>query len=211
MEIWTVATWGTADTLLKVRRQLGGKALRALVLKKEKHLMINKSVKILAIIAATSLPQLSVFAPEKQSESPSQIVPLKSITIHQEIDFKVSPERLYEALLDTKQFCEFSAKSTEFSAKSAEIDRSVGGAFSLFDGHIIGRNVELVPNRRIVQAWRVVDWPAGVYSIVKFELKPNGSGTHLVFDHTGFPDKWRDHLAAGWQSHYWDPLTKYFP
>jgi len=85
----------------------------------------------------------------------------------------------------------------------------VGGAFSLFDGHIIGRNVELVPNKRIVQAWRVVDWPAGMYTTVKFELTSQGSGTHLVFDHTGFPEKWRDHLAAGWQSHYWDQLARY--
>lgn len=79
----------------------------------------------------------------------------------------------------------------------------------MFDGHIVGRNLELVQDRRIVQAWRVVDWPDGVYSIVKFELRPRGAGTHLVFDHVGFPENRRASLAAGWQSHYWDPLTKY--
>ncbi|MFZ1080340.1 MAG: SRPBCC domain-containing protein, partial [Candidatus Kryptoniota bacterium] len=136
-------------------------------------------------------------------------VTLKSVTIHQEVDFNASPNRVYEALLNSKQFSEFSAQSGQFSAMSAKIDRAEGGAFSLFDGHIVGRNVELVPNQRIVQAWRVADWPAGVYSIVKFELKPQGSGTHLVFDHTGFPENWRHHLAAGWQKNYWDLLTKY--
>ena len=128
--------------------------------------------------------------------------PLKSITIHQEVDFKVSPEMFYEALLDTKQF-------SAFSGRPAEINREVGGAFSLFGGHIVGRNVELIPNHRIVQAWRVMDWPEGVYSIVKFELKAQGSGTHLVFDHTGFPEDLRDHLAAGWESNYWALLKKY--
>jgi activator of HSP90 ATPase len=174
--------------------------------------MIKQFTGIAALIAATVFLQVSVVAQEKQdtmSQHMSAGIPLKSITIHQEVDFKANPERLYKALIDSKQFSEFSAQSSEFSAKSAEIDQSVGGAFSLFDGHIIGRNVELVPNQRIVQAWRVVDWPAGVYSIVKFELKSEGSGTHLVFDHTGFPEKWRDHLAAGWQSHYWDLLSKY--
>jgi activator of HSP90 ATPase len=174
--------------------------------------MINAVFKIAALIAATSFLQSSALAQDTQdtlTQHPSSVGPLKSITIHQEVDFKASPERLYEALLDTKQFSAFAAGSAEFSAKSAKIDRAVGGAFSLFDGHIIGRNVELVPNQRIVQAWRVVDWPAGVYSIVKFELKSQGSGTHLVFDHTGFPEKWRDHLATGWQRHYWDLLTKY--
>ena len=175
--------------------------------------MINNLSKIAGLVAATCFLQLSVLAqvkPDAMSQSPTTAVPLKSITIHQEVDFKASPERLYDALLDTKQFCEFSAQSGEFSAQSAKIDRTQGGAFTLFDGHIIGRNVELIPNQRIVQAWRVVDWPAGVYSIVRFELKPHGSGTHLVFDHTGFPENWRDHLAAGWQGHYWDPLTKFF-
>ena len=64
---------------------------------------------------------------------------LKSITIHQEIDFTASPQRLYEALLDAKQF-------TAFSGRPADINREVGGAFSLFGGHTVGRNVEVVPN-----------------------------------------------------------------
>ena len=97
----------------------------------------------------------------------------------------------------------------EFSGRPAEINREVGGAFSLFGGHIVGRTVELVPNQRIVQAWRVVTWPEGVYSIVKFELKAQGSGTHLVFDHTGFPEGLHDHLAEGWESNYWALLKKY--
>ena len=127
----------------------------------------------------------------------------KSITIHQEIDFNTSPQLLYEALLDANQF-------TAFSGRPAEINREVGGAFSLFGGHIIGRNVELLPNHRIVQAWRVVTWPEGVYSITKFELKPHGSGTRLVFDHIGFPEGLHDHLAEGWESNYWMLLKKYF-
>jgi uncharacterized protein YndB with AHSA1/START domain len=105
--------------------------------------------------------------------------PNKSITIHQEIDFNTSPQLLYEALLDANQF-------TALSGRPAEINREVGGAFSLFGGHIIGRNMELLPNHRIVQAWRVVTWPEGVYSIAKFELKPNGSGTRLVLTTSDF-------------------------
>src|SRR6266699_2641428 len=45
--------------------------------------------------------------------------PLKSITIHQEIDFTASPQRVYEALLDAKQF-------TAFSIRPAEINRVPG-------------------------------------------------------------------------------------
>jgi activator of HSP90 ATPase len=127
----------------------------------------------------------------------------KSITIHQEIDFSASPQQLYEALLGAKQF-------TEFSGRPAEINREVGSAFSLFKGHIVGRNLELLSNQRIVQAWRVVTWPEGAYSIARFELKPQGSGTRLVFDRIGFPEGLHDHLAQGWEENYRSLLKKYF-
>jgi activator of HSP90 ATPase len=94
-------------------------------------------------------------------------------------------------------------------SKSTEISQQVGGAFTLFGGHIVGRHIELMPNQRIVQAWRVVDWNPGVYSIVKFELAEQGSGAKIVFDHTGFPEGKGQHLAAGWTANYWEPLQKY--
>ncbi|HTG52382.1 MAG TPA: SRPBCC domain-containing protein, partial [Candidatus Tectomicrobia bacterium] len=58
--------------------------------------------------------------------------------------------------------------------------------------------------------WRVVAWPEGVYSIARFELKPQGSGTRLVFDHIGFPEGLHDHFAQGWEENYWSLLKKYF-
>ena len=91
----------------------------------------------------------------------------------------------------------------------AEIDRAVGGAFSLFGGLIIGRNVELVANQRIVQAWRPADWDAGVYTLVKFELKDWASQTKLILDHTGFPEGNFRHLDSGWYLRYWEPLKKF--
>jgi activator of HSP90 ATPase len=174
--------------------------------------MNTKFSRITGFITTVLLLQLSALAQDKQdtmSAHPNTAVSPNSATIHMEVDFNASPERLYEALLDSKQFCEFTAQSKMFSAKSATIDSTEGGAFSLFDGRITGRNVELIPNKLIVQAWRVANWPEGVYSIAKFEFKPQGSGTHLVFDHTGFPEEMHDHLLAGWQSNYWDPLAKY--
>ena len=123
-------------------------------------------------------------------------------SLHQEASFKASPQRIYEVLLDAKQFA-------AFSGLPAEIDPKAGGAFSLFGGLIVGRNVELIPNQRIVQAWRPTHWDAGVYSIVRFELKPQDSGAIVVLDHTGFPEGEYDNLTWGWKAHYWDRLQKY--
>jgi activator of HSP90 ATPase len=134
-------------------------------------------------------------------------------SIHQEPILKASRKRIYEALTDAKQFDKVIQLSGVIQAmhlpdKPAEISREVGGAFALFGGYITGRHVELVPSERIVQAWRTGGWPPGIYSIAKFELMEQGSGTKIVFDHTGFPKGEADVLASGWKAHYWEPLEK---
>lgn len=133
--------------------------------------------------------------------------------IHQEAVFKAGPDRIYNALTEAQQFQKVellgkAMKSSDLAAHPAQISREPGGAFSIFGGFIVGRQIELVPSQRIVQAWRETSWEPGVYSMVKFELKEHGSGTRLIFDHTGFPSGAGDHLAAGWKSHYWDPLAE---
>jgi uncharacterized protein YndB with AHSA1/START domain len=135
--------------------------------------------------------------------------------IHQEVGFTASPMRVYEALTDAKQFDQVVRLSAAVKSgmalgnKPTEISREAGGAFALFGGHIVGRQIELVPGERIVQAWRTVDWKPGVYSIAKFELAEQGSGTRLIFDHAAFPAGQGRHLAEGWRRNYWEPLGKY--
>lgn len=133
-------------------------------------------------------------------------------SIHQEPVFQASRTRVYKALTDTDQFGQvtrLSGAAMSLGQSPTEISSQVGGAFTLFGGHIVGRHIELVPGERIVQAWRVVDWNPGVYSIARFELTEQGSGTRILFDHTGFPAGLAQHLAAGWTEHYWVPLAKY--
>jgi hypothetical protein len=123
--------------------------------------------------------------------------------LHQEIDLRASAAEIQETLLSAKRF-------SEFTRLSAHIDAKEGGAFSLFGGLIVGRNVEIVPATRIVQAWRPTHWEAGLYSMVRFALLPKGSLTTVVLDHTGFPEGNFDHLSDGWQAHYWEPLRGLF-
>lgn len=124
-------------------------------------------------------------------------------SLHQEWQIPAAPARVYAVLLDEKQFA-------RMTALPAEIDAKAGGAFSLFQGQIVGRNVELVPDVRVVQAWRPTHWDAGVYSIVRFELKAQGTGTMVMLDHTGFPEGEYDSLNFGWTNHYAQPLAKFF-
>lgn len=131
------------------------------------------------------------------------------MSIHQEVSLPVSPDRLFQLLTDEAQF----AAATGMPAC---MGRGEGAAFSLFDGHVRGRHIELVPGQRIVQAWRSIDWDAGVYSIVRFTIRPEGAGAKLVLDHDSYPEgasplypSWHEHLATNWPVFYFRPFAKH--
>lgn len=157
-------------------------------------------------LTLASLPAWAKAAEEISRGAPS---------IHQETVLKASRRRVYAALYDARQFHKVSqlgaaARSgMKLAGTKTRLGREAGGAFSIFGGHIVGRQVELVPNVRIVQAWRVVTWDPGVYSIARFELREEASGTRILFDHMGFPPEQAEHLAEGWRTNYWEPLAKY--
>jgi activator of HSP90 ATPase len=135
--------------------------------------------------------------------------------IHQTVIFKASRKRVYAALTDAGQFHRvtlLSAAAKSGMAKMTtptQISREPGGPFTVFGGLIVGRQIELVPEERIVQAWRPADWQPGLYSVVRFDLHEQGGETHLGFNHTGFPQGQAEHLAQGWQMNYWEPLEKF--
>ena len=124
-------------------------------------------------------------------------------SIHQQVSLPASPRRIYEALMDSKQHAAFTANG------AAKISRRAGGEFRCHGGFVHGRNVELKANKRIVQAWRMKNWPKGIYSLVTFTLKKQGRGTRLTLDHIGIPAGHSGHLTSGWKARYWVPLRKY--
>jgi activator of HSP90 ATPase len=123
--------------------------------------------------------------------------------LRREADLKASAKQVYDLLLDSKAF-------TAMTGRRAVIDPVEGGAFSMFDGRIVGRNIELVPDRRIVQAWRPTHWEAGTFSVVRFDLAERGATTHLTLEHKGFPEGDADSLDTGWTGHYVAPMAKLF-
>jgi activator of HSP90 ATPase len=126
------------------------------------------------------------------------------MSIHQEVVIKGSPKAVFKILLSSKKFEEMTG------GRKAKISKDEGGVASLFGGAIHARNIELVPGKRIVQAWRSADWPEGVYSIVRFELTTDGANTKLALDQVGHPADTAPHLEKGWHEMYWNPMNKMF-
>ena len=124
-------------------------------------------------------------------------------TIDHQVRYKATASQIYEMLMDSE-------KQADFSGASTKIGREVGSAFEVMGGHINGSTLELVPNKRIVQSWRVADdtWPEGHLSTAIFILDEDDGETLLHFVHAGVPDKAHESIDEGWKTHYWDPMKK---
>ncbi len=116
----------------------------------------------------------------------------------------------------------FSAPRSQVFAAIAESDRhsavtgapadlpaEAGAPFTTHGGAIEGRLLDVATGERIVQAWRPADWPAGVYSVVRYDFADDGDGTQITLTHSAVPEGAAEHLEAGWQNMYWDPLAAY--
>jgi uncharacterized protein YndB with AHSA1/START domain len=124
-------------------------------------------------------------------------------TIRQTATIGASPKRVFEALIDEK-------KHRAFTGQPAAISRKAGGAFTCYGGYLSGFNLEVVPSKRIVQAWRSKGWPAGFFSIVTFALsRSRGGATRLSFTQAGVPAADVKAKSEGWRTHYWKPLKAY--
>ena len=116
--------------------------------------------------------------------------------------FNAPPAEVYAVLADSR-------RRTKATGHKAVISPKVGGAFSTDGGRVTGINVDLVPGKRIVQAWRHKDFPEGAYSMAAFELTPMASGgTEVVLTHRGVPKALLDRTEAAWREG-WPRLKAY--
>ena len=123
--------------------------------------------------------------------------------IQQTVTFNASPHEVYGALMDSE-------KHAAFTGDKADISREVGGAFMVFDNYATGKNVELVPDQKIVQDWRAADWPEGYFSRITFELTAVPEGTRLDFTHAELPEGTEEEFTQGWIDNYWEPMKAFF-
>jgi activator of HSP90 ATPase len=167
-----------------------------------------RSAVLLALLCSRALCAEAADAPKAEGLTHD------AAAIHQEVTFTAPCERVYHALTDARLFETLTRLSDAASLLSAPnaiattISNRAGGTFTLFGGYITGRNLELLSNQRLVQAWRAGSWAAGEYSVVRFELQPRADTCRLLFDQRGFPADQGTSLAYGWRVHYWDPLAK---
>ncbi len=95
-----------------------------------------------------------------------------------------------------------------WSGEAAEMSTEPGSEFSLWEGSIVGKNLEFVEDKKIVQQWYFGDQPQD--SIVIIVLHAHPSGTSAELRHTNIPDEAYDDIVEGWTGAYFGSLIEFY-
>ena len=95
-----------------------------------------------------------------------------------------------------------------WSGYSAVMSEEPGSEFSLWEGDITGRNLEFIPDRKVVQEWFFGDQEER--SIVTITIYPDKGNSSVTVEHTNIPDEDFAEIAEGWREFYIGAITAFF-
>jgi activator of HSP90 ATPase len=112
-----------------------------------------------------------------------------------------SPEEVYIALTNPLTI-------ELWTGEAAQMSTEPGSEFSMWDGSIVGKNLEFEENKKIVQQWYFDGQPEA--SVVTIKLHPDKQATSVELRHTNIPDAGYDDFAQGWDDSYFGSLAEFF-
>lgn len=122
-------------------------------------------------------------------------------TIRQSYGIKAPVEEVWKALVNLKYI-------EGWGGGPAKISDKVGTSFKLWGGDIYGKNIEVIPGKKLVQEWREGDWAKP--SKVTFTLKEKDRGTQINLLHEDVPNEEAKDIARGWNEYYLGAIKDYF-
>lgn len=124
-------------------------------------------------------------------------------SIKQSVTLPASQHEVFELIMDAK-------KHGKFTGSKVAMSRKVGGKFAVFGGGLSGKNLQIVKDKKIVQAWqcKMEGWPKEHFSRAIFFFKKARSGMKLEFLQTGVPAACFKMVSDGWRKFYWEPMKK---
>lgn len=87
-----------------------------------------------------------------------------------------------------------------WSGYPADMKPEAGYEFSLWEGDICGVNLEVTPNKLLVQEWFFGEQEKR--SVVQLELKQDNGGTKVKLRHTNIPEEAYEEITEGWREYY---------
>src|SRR3989344_820723 len=120
--------------------------------------------------------------------------------IRQTYHIHSSLEEVWKALTDPKYI-------DGWGGGPAKMDEKIGTKFKFWGGDIHGKNIEVVPNKKLVQEWFSGNWDYP--SIVTFTLNEEKNAVKIDLLHTNVPDNEAKDIDEGWKEYFLGSLKKY--
>jgi activator of HSP90 ATPase len=111
------------------------------------------------------------------------------------------PELVYAALTNPLTL-------QAWTGDEAEMSTEPGSEFSLFEGSIVGKNLEFEEGKKVVQQWYFGEQEEP--SIVTIKLHPHKYGTSAELRHTNIPDRDYNDIVEGWDEAYFGALIEFY-
>jgi activator of HSP90 ATPase len=112
-----------------------------------------------------------------------------------------TPEEIYLALTNPVTI-------ELWTGEPAEMSTEPDSEFSMWDGSIVGKNLEFEQDKKIVQQWYFDGQPEA--SIVTIKLHADKKGTSVELRHTNIPEADYTDFTEGWDNSYFGALTDFF-
>jgi len=97
-----------------------------------------------------------------------------------------------------------------WSGAEAEMSTEPDSEFSLFDGDIIGKNLEFVEGKKIVQQWYFEGQEEASIVTMKIHEGKSKTSSSVELQHTNIPDDVYDEFVDGWNTSYFGELYEFF-
>lgn len=89
----------------------------------------------------------------------------------------------------------------------AKMSSREGAEFKLWGGEIYGENIQVVPEKRLVQNW--YDGKSDEPSIVTINIKALKTQTNIELIHTNIPKEEVKSFRMGWDDYYFGPMAQF--
>lgn len=151
--------------------------------------------------ASSSKPTEFTSAPT----STTGIVNTTTVTDNEE--FRTTAEEMYQTFVNPQRLAAFTRSPPKVFEGAKK-----GGKFELFGGNVAGEYLELQPPTKLVQSWRLSQWPANHYSKIQIEFDQNDVDHVTVMRVTweGVPVGQEEVTKRNWLEYYVKSIKQTF-
>jgi activator of HSP90 ATPase len=120
--------------------------------------------------------------------------------IKQTYKIKAPIAKVWSALVNPKEIAGWGGGPAKMTDKK-------GAKFSLWGGDIWGKNIEIVPNKKLVQEWYGGQWAKP--SNLTILLAEKKGVTTVKLTQKGVPSNEVKDITEGWKEYYFGPMKEY--